>query len=127
MNLEELKALCENATPGPWTAMDYDHSPGDQGVPIIGGGLAGSMEGHLTAYTMTLNNVSQSELDAQFIAAARTALPKLTAAVETVLAMHSREVSGVVYAGMEEAWCPECGQHWPCDTAKAINNALEES
>lgn len=87
MNLEELKALCEDATPGPWTAMDYDHSPGDQGVPIIGGGLAGSMEGHLTAYTMTLNNVSQSELDAQFIVAARTALPKLIAAVEAVLAI----------------------------------------
>jgi hypothetical protein len=87
VNLEELKALCEDATPGPWTAMDYDHSPGDQGVPIIGGGLAGSMEGHLTAYTMTLNNVSQSELDAQFIVAARTALPKLIAAVEAVLAI----------------------------------------
>ena len=47
--------------------------------------------------------------------------------VEAVLVTHEREVTGVAAEGMKEAWCPECRQHWPCGTAKAINNALEES
>lgn len=80
--LAEIRARVEAATPGPWTPMEYDHNPGDQGVPILGGGERGSMAAHLTAYTMTLSNVDQSEADAEFIAHARTDLPALLAAVE---------------------------------------------
>ena len=65
--IERLETLREKSTPRPWTAMEYDSNPGDQGVPIIGGGEIGSMEGHLTAYTMTLWNEEQSMIDADLI------------------------------------------------------------
>ena len=64
VKLEMLKA---EGTSGPWTAMEYDSNPGDQGVPIIGGGEIGSMEGHLTAYTMTLGSEERSVIDAELI------------------------------------------------------------
>lgn len=65
--IEKLEEFKTESTPSPWTAMEYDDNPGDQGVPIIGGGEAGSMKGHLTAYTMTLGNEEQSVVDADLI------------------------------------------------------------
>ena len=65
--IEKLERLKAKSTPSPWTAMEYDSNPGDQGVPIIGGGEIGSMEGHLTAYTMTLGSEEQSVIDAELI------------------------------------------------------------
>ena len=65
--IEKLETLREKSTPRPWTAMEYDSNPGDQGVPIIGGGEIGSMEGHLTAYTMTLGSEERSVIDAELI------------------------------------------------------------
>ena len=65
--IETLEMLRTKSTPRPWTAMEYDSNPGDQGVPIIGGGEIGSMEGHLTAYTMTLGNEEQSVIDAELV------------------------------------------------------------
>ena len=65
--IERLETLRDKSTPRPWTAMEYDSNPGDQGVPIIGGGEIGSMDGHLTAYTMTLGSEEQSVIDAELI------------------------------------------------------------
>ena len=65
--IEKLEMLRTKSTPRPWTAMEYDSNPGDRGVPIIGGGEIGSMEGHLTAYTMTLGSEEQSVIDAELI------------------------------------------------------------
>lgn len=85
-DLEPIRERLNNATPGPWTAMDYDTNPGDQGVPIIGGGEPGTMKSHLTAYTMTLNNESQSVADADLIAHAPTDLRDLIEEVERLRA-----------------------------------------
>ena len=127
--LAEIRARVEAATEGPWTPMEYDHNPGDQGVPILGGGERGSMAAHLTAYTMTLSNVDQSEADAEFIAASRTDLPALLAAVEAVLELHLRSGHtrsvGFPRAGQWEHYCVADQQSWPCETITALTAALE--
>lgn len=78
--LDDIKARVEGHTQGPWTPQEYDDNPGDQGVPIIGGGEPGSMEGHLVAYALTLSNEQQCVADGALIAAA----PKLLTALEAV-------------------------------------------
>jgi hypothetical protein len=85
--LDGIRQRAEAATEGPWTPQDYDHNPGDQGVPIIGGGEIGSMAGHLTAYTMTLSNEAQSVADAEFIVAARNQLPRILDALDAVMTL----------------------------------------
>jgi hypothetical protein len=118
--LEELRRLEAGATSCPWTPQDYDHNPGDQGVPIIGGGELGSMAGHLTAYTMTLGNEPQSVADAEFIVAARNQVPGILAALDAVLALHH---------GNRWGFCEECSEHidvpMPCPTVRAVTEALE--
>lgn len=34
--LAELRKIAGRATPGPWSAMEYDDYPGDEGVCILG-------------------------------------------------------------------------------------------
>lgn len=85
--LDDIKARVEGHTEGPWTPQEYDHNPGDQGVPIIGGGEPGSMEGHLIAYALTLSDEQKCVADAELVAAA----PKLLAALEAVLNLAKRE------------------------------------
>jgi hypothetical protein len=123
--LEELRRLEGAATVGPWTPQDYDHNPGDQGVPIIGGGEIGSQPGHLTAYTMTLFNEAQSVADAAFIAAARNQLPRILDALDAVLALHAP----VQPTSTMRPWvtCAGCtnGGSYPCTTVAAITKALE--
>ncbi|WP_420100161.1 hypothetical protein [Corynebacterium sp.] len=67
---DQAQTLLDGVTPGPWTAEEYDDYPGDRGVPIIGGGEPGTMEAHLTAYALTLNDPDQCERDGALIAAA---------------------------------------------------------
>ena len=57
--------------------------------------------------------------DAEFIADARTALPKALNALEAVLALHW----GEPYAQGPD-YCAECAQLWPCGTYTAITEAL---
>ena len=58
-----------------------------------------------------------SEEDAAFIAAARTAVPTLTAAVRDVLALH---VEATCSRGFPQAFCIDCDQAWPCATRRAL-------
>ena len=57
--------------------------------------------------------------DADFIADARTALPKALNALESVLALHW----GEPYA-KGPGYCAECEHVWPCETYSAITEAL---
>ena len=57
--------------------------------------------------------------DAEFIADARTALPKMRRALEAVLALHW----GEPYAQGPD-YCAECEHQWPCGTYTAITEAL---
>jgi hypothetical protein len=55
--------------------------------------------------------------DAEFAAVARTAFPRLLAAIEAVLKLHYRK---------QMPFCETCGtrERWPCPTYRAISAAL---
>lgn len=118
--LDEMQARCDAATEGPWTATFDD---ADRWTCITGQGrdLGGGL-------WMVCPEVATCEGepdgDAEFIAAARTDMPRLIDALKAVLEEHHPE-------GADRACecCPQrcyCG-HWeyPCPTAKAIAEALE--
>ena len=60
--------------------------------------------------------------DVAFIAAARTAVPALTAAVRDVLALH---VEATCSRGYPQAFCIDCDQAWPCATVRALAAHLD--
>lgn len=67
------------------------------------------------------------EADAELIAAARTDVPRLVAALEAVLARHAAEhVEGHWLCGHCFGWDSE-PVPYPCPTVTAITTALEES
>ncbi|RBP66404.1 hypothetical protein DFO66_103351 [Brevibacterium sanguinis] len=119
--LAERKRVHAAATDGPWHAMEFEDAPGDWGVPIIDGGEPGSMKAHVTAYAMTFGNVPQTKKDAESIVDAHNTLPRLLAAVEAVLGLHTPEE----YAQGPD-YCYECEHRWPCATVEAIRAALLE-
>jgi len=45
--------------------------------------------------------------------------------LDAVAALHVREVLAVHEGYGEEAWCPVCGEHWPCETIAAITDPEE--
>ena len=80
--------------------------------------------GNLLAPALTGDGPT-SEANAAFIAVARTAMPKMRAALEAVLALHPWQCSGC--EGTTEDCGPICGScydAWPCPTVAAITEAL---
>ncbi len=67
--LEELKRLCDAATPGPWAAESYMATSGGPEIVAISTG------GHGGRYALTRET-------AEFVAAARSVVPELIAEVE---------------------------------------------
>ena len=109
--LAEIRARVENATEGPWSVYRGDRI----GTYVTRPDLAGvAREWSLT----------WSDADAEFIAASRTDLPALLAAVEAVRELHAAD---------EDGDCAECirraqgrgDQSYPCPTVRAITDALE--
>ncbi len=110
--LAEQKRLTEAATEGPWESdkavFEYDHKPTPYVAPEFGN-----------------RNICQvysdaGDADAAFIAAARSSVPKLIAAVEAVMEAHRRSHAVFSWAtgGVRfEDPCPDCdgkaGVH-PC-------------
>lgn len=72
MKLEEIRALCSAATPGPWSPHTIE---GDYGAHACGPYVSGESLGYDEA-------AIQLEADAAFIAAVRTLLPLLLDVVE---------------------------------------------
>jgi hypothetical protein len=100
--LEELKRLCEDATPGPWedcldqlnapsaTVIDHEWGPPTPNAP----------EGTYASVTRA---------DADFIAASRTALPELIAEVE-FLTKVAEQMRAFAKIGSDGKWltCTGC-------------------
>lgn len=123
--LQEQKRLAEAATDGPWASTYGAHEPSrvwasdDDAEPLAV--LGGYVE------------QSDSQADAEFIAAARTSAPKLIAAVEAVMAVHRP-----VDVEPSETVCHGCStlrgtgenaryfpyEEWPCPTIRAIEAEL---
>lgn len=110
------------ATSGPWLLGDEDVD----GVPIYlpsGMPLCASPDDGVAG--------SHSSENAEFIAESRTAVPRLLDAVEAVLALHKPvDVDFNRPPANEGSTCNECGSltvAWPCDTVRAIIEALGAS
>ena len=109
--LAEIRARVENATEGPWSVYRGDRI----GTYVTRPDLAGvAREWSLT----------WSDADAEFIAASRTDLPALLAAVEAVMALHKRLTFPDDGIG-EPTACGHCdNETWPCPTIRALAAAL---
>jgi len=124
--LREIRERAEGATDGPWERVERRFE---------GGRIREhSVETHaqVIADDLSLNA-------AEFIAHARTDVPRLVEALEGVLGMH-RPMSGYDGIAGEEyetcAHCMEAGNEpsetpwdyrWPCPTVRSITAALEAS
>ena len=113
--LAEWEALADAATEGPW---DTD-----------GGGASVGHGDKWVAHVVDQqepNEPVQARADAEFIAAARTAMPALLKFVRKVRARHvsSSESRGVGRVDPETgewgAYCDGDGEWWPCPTVQAL-------
>lgn len=105
--LDEMQELCDAATPGPWEAE-------------------GSQVRHIDSLVAAVrdHSVSERRPDAEFIASARTDMPKLIGILKAVAEEH--------YPVGEESDCRCCPQEcacgvweYPCPTVRAVEEALE--
>ena len=107
--LDQIKGRADAATEGPWEA-EYSKEQGNCVLP--------------PDYQSTLEAVAVTRLwrqtrDAEFIAAARTDVPRMEAALRAVLDLHKPEP----YAQGPD-YCDECEHKWPCPTYQVIDDEL---
>lgn len=121
--LDQIKSRADKATPGPW-AHDSDGRGGAGEVftlagTCFGGGIA------VPGGDGYARGDYHPSADMEFIAHARTDVPRMEAALRAVLGLH---VPHEGYNG--EVLCSEChdntGMFWdyPCGTVQAIAGAL---
>lgn len=116
LDLDAIKTRAEAATKGPWA---YDGSYVETVAPF---------DLHrFDAMSETVARIDLLDEDGEFIAAARTDIPALIAEVERlrgivdrVRELHPYEVIELHESHGEEAWCPECQFHYPCQTIRAM-------
>ena len=109
--LDEIEARADAATPGPWeadvTEVSQHWSRPEPWATVV------SSEVHCMAYCYGgIGRGIEREADAEFIAAARTALPKALDALEAVLALWP-----------DTDPC-DCCVHVDCEVVRAIAEAL---
>lgn len=115
IDLENFKRLCERASAAPW---QY-HSPENQRCSNIESFNPTSIYGYETIISRDSGVYGPSQEDADFIIAARTALPELIAEIEKL-----RKVLHVVYAALTEHK-PHCGHCALCDDIIPFIESLE--
>ena len=133
--IAEQRRIEQAATEGPWRAAvvaRYTDADGDERGRggIYPGGPSGPPPIFITPDWLTA--------DAEFIADARTALPKALDALEAVLALHRLHVCGEVplvqmergacFIGhdgcLSVGTCRDCKMPYPCPTVAVITEAL---
>ena len=143
--LAGMQAKTDAATPGEWGAfqkvaddaefsMDDDMDTTTSSVECITGLRA---EDGVGRFCITIADPIVSAVDAEFIATARTAMPRLLAAVEAIRALHYDAGASQGYGkdgyGVIDHCCNECGTfgeygvEWPCPTIRALDAALSGS
>ena len=123
--LAEIRARAEAATEGPWRASLLDGVEYEDGSSCHRGGIYPSEKGAAPV----LNTTNVDRRNAEFIAHARTDLPSLLAAVETVRELHQ---PGPPYLLDVPEVCEHCSDNederevaYPCQTVQALADALE--
>lgn len=122
--LARIRAQADAATEGPWAWASRTTVDGDQWAVF-------DKQDHALA-----ENRDGWGPDAEFIAAARTDVPRLVDALEKVLELHvraecptcgSRDGEGNEFHKCDDdAYCEECDlEGYPCPTVEAITAVLE--
>ena len=121
--LAERRRIEQAATDGPWMS-EWDTS--DEWWTIHGQPNPAKGDDRMVCPEVaTLNHREDWTADAEFIADARTAMPKMRAALEAVLALHPWEC--LECEGIDLDASPRCGhcyEPWPCPTVVLIREAL---
>ena len=121
--IAERHRIEQAATDGPWVR---EWSTPDQWWIIHGQPNPAKGDDRMVCPEVaTLNHREDWTADAEFIADARTAMPKMRAALEAVLALHPWEY--LECEGIDLDASPRCGhcyEPWPCPTVAAITEAL---
>ena len=130
--LDAIKARVEAATEGPW---------GWSGrvAPVLSGYAGTSYRyskevieaehhGECGCRSDCQLEVTVDPLDAEFIAAARSDIPRLVAALESVLELHQPYITRSAWQTCNECWNSGTAEIvYPCPTVTAIREALGES
>ena len=106
--LDEIRARTDGTTIGPWEIQGHEIVRESDGLPFFQSRWIADID------------PDQRE-NAEFIAHARTDIPKLLAALDTVLEVHV-EVTAQRFTPQQE--CEACGYAWPCRTVEALTEAL---
>ena len=123
-SLADIEQRAAAATGGPWSAADeHGDLPGADPAWCVSRMTEDGRWMHDVADEFGLEPA-----DAEFIAAARTAVPALTAAVRDVLALH--DAAGERWEGFPRAdrlvaYCTRDGEAAPCATVRAIAARLD--
>lgn len=126
---EEIRALADAATPGPWEPGTW-YGTDDGGWAAIGPHHVGSEDEHLPhGCEPDCDHHEQAKADARFIAAAREAVPALLAEVERLTSL-IRDVEWS--AGSGGGACPVCPGncnrgHAPDCTIFAVTGSIGNS
>lgn len=111
--LDEIQARADAATDGPWAAIE--RALGDVYIAELG------MYGVAWDEPAEWHDSDEASLaDAEFIAHARTDVPRLVAALRAVEALHTTDPDDPGFAST----CLECCEDYPCPTVTAIRDAL---
>ena len=137
IDTEELRLLADAAAPGPWHYIPGDHDLASAGIDITAEGDSLTWDDH--------SGEVFTHPDAEFIAAAREAVPALLDRIARLEAQSDirgravviyRERARQVEARIRTAraihrdlyesmsgfpYCDECDRDWPCPTIRALD------
>ena len=124
--LDAIRDAADKAKPGPWTPVWEE---GDDWWVIYGAPHYDGGHYRLCPEVAIVEGDSTWSDDAAFIAAARTDVPRMEAALRAVLDEHRRaeqyqRLAGSPRASEWEHYCPADQKTWPCPTYRAIADAL---
>ena len=119
-NLADVRRVTEAATGGPWAVPGF-------GDPLLGPSDV-CTEGEPGYRHIICEGAGH---DAEFIAASRTLVPALLAAVDAVLALHQpcnvggKQLCEYCTATGDPFCTPDGTDEWPCPTVRAITAHLD--
>lgn len=129
--LAHIRKQADAATEGPWAPWrDQDGALHMNGLLMVGNAAAVIPEGESWVEGVDVNPIAHTYTpeDREFIAAARTTVPRLLDALEGVLTLHRRSdhtrAVGFPRADRAEHYCVADQQPWPCPTDVAVTAAL---
>ena len=96
--LDQIKGRADMATDGPWVA-EYSKEQGNCVIPH---------DAHSTREAVAVTRLFHQQADAEFIAAARTDVPRMEAALRAVLDHLSQWQVPDPCEGPRDQWCPDC-------------------